>query len=301
MFPSGSNRTLSTLPDLPDNDFHIIATWYEPVLVETACVMACITAMRELALLHFEDDDIPQKSWTNPRFPGVWLTVGPASDGEKLTVRFAMWMIAAVTRFMMAEDRFQNTRFTGIYRGNRVGSVTFLHATFEGGEHNNSSSPQSQASGLVMAGSNLNGVGFTFDGMNSGAARNVNDQLRAEVNYLGTSIDRRDMLMMIIWLLLWLAPRNRVPLGVWRVGQPLLTCEIIALWNRVKQDRYLMTGGDMISLLAYLPEILLRESKYQEMDIVIHDDGVTVARGAVRVKPLTGLLDLPSATNVIFS
>jgi len=307
--PSPSIRTisshpptnLSTLPNLPDDNFHVIASWYHPALSETACIMVCITAMRELALLYFEDDDIPQKAWTHPQFPGVELTVGPASESEKLTVRFAMWMIAAVTRFMMAEDRFQSAHFTGFYRGERVGVVTFFRAASDVGGQNSSISQQPQASAIVAGGNILNGVGFNFDGMNSGAARNANDQMRAEVNYLGTSINRRDMLMMIIWLLLWLAPRNREPLGVWRMAQPLLTCEVITLWNRVKQDQYLMTGGDLISFLAYLPEQLLRDNRFEVMDILIKEADVVVARGSFRVKPLTGLLGLPPARNVTFS
>jgi hypothetical protein len=263
--------------------------------------MVCITAMRGLALLYFEDDDIPQKAWTHPQFPGMELTVGPASQSEKLTVRFAMWMIAAVTRFMMAEDRFQSAHFTGFYRGERVGVVTLFGAASDAGGQNSSVSQEPQASAIVAGGSILNGVGFNFDGMISGAARNANDQLRAEVQYLGTSINRRDMLMMIIWLLLWLAPRNREPLGVWRMAQPLLTCEVITLWNRVKQDQYLMTGGDLISCLAYLPEQLLRDNRFEVMDILIKEGDVVVARGSFRVKPLTGLLGLPPATNFIFS
>jgi len=262
--------------------------------------MVCITAMRSLALLYFEDDDIPQKAWTHPKFPGVELTVGPASQSEKLTVRFAMWMIAAVTRFMMAEDRFQSAHFTGFYRGERVGVVTFFGAASDAGGQNSSVSQEPQASALVAGGNILNGVGFSFDGMNSGAARNANDQLRAEVQYLGTSINRRDMLMMIIWLFLWLAPHNREPLGVWRMAQPLLTCEVITLWNRVKQDQYLMTGGDLISFLAYLPQQLLRDNRFEVMDILIKEGDVMVARGSFRVKPLTGLLGLPPATNVTF-
>ncbi len=227
--------------------------------------------------------------------------MGPASQSEKLTVRFAMWMIAAVTRFMMAEDRFQSAHFTGFYCGERVGVVTFFGAASDAGGQNSSVSQEPQASAIVAGGSILNGVGFNFDGMISGAARNANDQLRAEVQYLGTSINRRDMLMMIIWLLLWLAPRNREPLGVWRMAQPLLTCEVITLWNRVKQDQYLMTGGDLISCLAYLPEQLLRDNRFEVMDILIKEGEVVVARGSFRVKPLTGLLGLPPATNVTFS
>lgn len=264
--------------------------------------MVCITAMRELALLHFEDANIPQKTWTHPRFPEVELTVGPTSGEERLTVRFAMWLIAAVTRYMMGEDRFQSAHFSGMYRGTRVGGMAFWPATAHAVESNSSIAQQPHTSGTVAAGRNLNGLGFNFDRVSSGTDLSVGgDQLRAEVSYLGTSINRRDLLMMIIWLLLWLAPRNRDPLGVWRAAQPLLTSEVIVLWNRAKQDRNVITDGDLISFLAYLPEILLKEDKFQEMDIVIHDGGVTVARGSFRVKPLTALLGSPPATNITTS
>ena len=263
--------------------------------------MICITAMRELALLPFEDDDIPEKTWTDPRFPEVELIVGPTRGGGKLTVRFALWMITAVTRYMMGENRFQTAYFSGTYRGSRVGDVRFSRATIKAAGYNTSVAQQPQTSGNTAAERNLNGLEFTFDRVGSDTDLSVRgDQLRAKVNYLGTSINRRDMLMMILWLILWLAPRNREPLGVWRITQELLTSEVTVLWNRVKQDRYLLTGGDVISFLAYLPEVLLREDIYQEMDIVIHDGGVTVARGSFRAKPLTGLLGLPTATNITF-
>ena len=57
------------------------------------------------------------------------------------------------------------------------------------------------------------------------------------------------------------------------------------LWNRVRQTEYDMTMGDMISFLAYLPEILLQRNKFSEMNIAIKDNNVVVARGLFSAKP----------------
>ena len=53
-----------------------------------------------------------------------------------------------------------------------------------------------------------------------------------------------------------------------------------------------MSSGDLIALMAYLPEHLLNENKWQEMDITITDNafpGVVIARGIIRVGPASGI------------
>ena len=244
-------------------------------------------AMRELALYHFEDKIIP-RPWIHPDFPQVSLTLVPPETDEDISVRFAMWTIAATVRFILEENRFQSVQFTAFYRHAPVGSVRLfptgsLHAA---AAQDNSSFQQSRPLELATAASNHTDGYFNFDLMRSGVAENANDQLRAEVDYLTKSIERRDMFFMLIWLLLGLAPHNREPMIVWRVAQDAVTCAVTTLWNRVKQTQYQITKGDMISFLASLPGLLLRDNVFREMNIAIKDGDVVVARGSFRTEPL---------------
>ena len=51
-------------------------------------------------------------------------------------------------------------------------------------------------------------------------------------------------------------------------------------------------------MLAGLAVQILRENKFNEMDIIISEDGVTIARGAIRTKPLPRPPTVLAAANV---
>ena len=296
-----SQRTasnLTNLPDLPNGDFAVTATWFSRSLPVTACEMVCVTAMRELALYHFDEGVIPPRSWVHPDFPQVRLSVEPARGKEETSVRFTMWIITASLRVMLEDNRFQSVQYVGLYQDQPIGIVRLfntdnLHA------QRNSSFQQQRSSRLATAASDSARASFKFDLTTFGAAVPANDDLQAEVQYLSKSIDRRDLFMSLVWLLLRLAPHNREPLAVWQETHKAITCGVTTIWNRVEQTRYEMTKGDMISFLAYLPEILLKWNKFSEMNIAIKDNGIVVARGLFRTKAfdrLSGLTPTPNVT-----
>ncbi|KAL8818106.1 MAG: hypothetical protein Q9191_008011 [Dirinaria sp. TL-2023a] len=295
---------LTNLPDLPDEDFATVASWYRPLIQETACLMVAIMAMRELALHHVEDEIIVQ-SWIRQDFPQVRLIVAPPITGQKVSVRFVMWTITSTVRFMLENNRFQSTQFLGLYRGEPVAIVRFfptelLHVV---AGQSNSSFQQSRSIGLTDPGSNHTGASFNFIGIGSGITVNAKDELRAEIDFLSKSIDRRDIFFIVLWLLLELAPQNREQLTVWQVRQEALDSQVTTIWNRVKQTQYQMTMGDMISFFAGLPASLLRENMFREMNIAIKDreSGIVVARGSFRAQALRKLSGLPSTPNVTVS
>ena len=299
----GSTRNLSALPDLPDNDFAILATWYEAKLEEKACIMLCMVAMRELALYHFDDQELPKQAWTDRNHPGVILIIqpDPGSKSRKISVRFAMWIIASIMQTMLTQNRFQSSRYAGFYENEPVGAVDFFAI-----DSNNPSSQGPHDSEPTSTATNNRGISFNFTSMSSAATLNENDKLDGKIDYVGNSIARKDIYMVLVWLLVELAPHNREPIGVWRTTRVAIESEVTTIWNRAKQpsgsSRKQMTKGDLISLFAYLPSVLMSDNIFREMDLTVVDSQVVVARGSFRTKPLEGELPtVSSAMNITVS
>ena len=296
----GSITPLSAIPDLPDDDFSFVIEWYRSALVEVPSIMVCTWAMRELAMLHFEDDSIPERDWTHPRFPQVRLTVVPPANENDLSVRFAMWVITATMRLMLEAEGFQSIRFHGFFRNKAIGSAVLTPSS-------DTDVLYSSKFHLVSPSKHENPPDtrtiFPFGNvsMRANATFRTNDQLHADLTYLSTVIDRRDIFFAVIWLILECAPHNQEPLTVWRVTRAIISSQITTIWNRVRQTQCQMTMGDMISFLAYLPEVLLREGMFREMDITIKDGDVVVARGSFRAQRIRHLMELSSNSNVTTS
>ncbi|KAL8962420.1 MAG: hypothetical protein Q9193_001163, partial [Seirophora villosa] len=86
------------------------------------------------------------------------------------------------------------------------------------------------------------------------------DELMGYVHYLSTPIDRKDMFMAIVWLMLALTPHYHEPLNVFRCNVDAIDAQIGTIWNRVKGPAPLLIGGDVINMIARLSEVLLREN-----------------------------------------
>ena len=287
----GSARNLSVLPDLPENDFGIVVTWYEAKLPETACIMVCMLAMRELALYHFDDKELPKQAWTDPHYPEIILIIQPdrGSKSGKISVRFAMWIIATIMERMLTQNRFQSSHCAGFYKAEPVGTVSFFAL-----DSNNPSSQRPQDSEYMTTATSKRGNSLNFTSISSAATlnENNNDNLDGKINYVGNSIARKDIYLVLVWLLVELAPHNREPIAVWRTTRVAIESEVTTIWNRVQQPsgspREQMTKGDLISLLARLPSVLMRDNIFREMDLTVWDSEVVVARGSFRTKPLEG-------------
>ena len=299
----GSARNLSALPDLPDNDFGIFVTWYEAKLSETACIMVCMVAMRELALYHFDDKELPRQTWFDRHHPEIILIVqpDPGSKSGKISVRFAMWIIASIMQTMLTQNRFRSSSYAGFYKAEPVGAVSFLAI-----DSSNPSSQRPQDLGPTTTATNKRGISFKSTSMSSAVTLSEYDKLDGNVKYVGNSIARKDIYLVLVWLLVELAPHNREPITVWRATRVAIESEVTTIWNRVKQpsasSRKQMTKGDLISLLAYLPRVLITDNIFREMDLTVSDSEVVVARGAFRAKPLGGgLLSVSSAINITVS
>lgn len=61
---------------------------------------------------------------------------------------------------------------------------------------------------------------------------------------------------------------------------------ILTVWNCPREIPNPMTNGDLISFFASLPEVMLRQRQFEEVDIVIKDGNVVVTRGSLRKRPL---------------
>ena len=291
-----SFTALPTLPDLPQgNDLVTAAVYYEFPLPDIPVFMAAIRAMRELSKRDFEIDNIPETSWSHPLFPGAKLTVRPAPGKRLLSVRFAMWMILYSTRCMIIEKKYSG-EFLSLYKRNMIGYVVTLPTaaiasqgklSTQRAQHNDTTSfPRSNSS--------------SAQGLGIGTATN-DDDLQATVDYVGKNIDRADFFLTLFWLIVDLAPHTGDPLIVWQVTRNAINSRITTIWNRAKppsqSPQYSLTKGDLISMLAYLPEVCLRDRKLQEMNIEIRESGEVIARGLVRMKPLLGLPSGPLIMN----
>ena len=289
-----SATALSTLPDLPnDMDLLTAAVYYEFPLPNIPVFMAAIRAMRELSKRDFEIDNIPETTWSHPLFPGAKLKVRPAPGKRLLSVRFAMWMILYSIRCMILEKSYSG-EFLNLYKGEMIGYVNTLPTAAIASEGNLSTQRAQHNDTIYFSRSNSSSA------QDLGIGTATNDDFQANVEYVGKNIDRADFFLTLFWLIVDLAPHTGDPLMVWQVTRNAINSQITTIWNRAKppsQPQYPINKGDLISMLAYLPEVCLRDRKLQEMNIEIRESGEVIARGLVRVKPLLGLPSGPSIMN----
>ena len=128
---AGFRRDLnvSALPNLPDDDFNYVAAFSSqgPDFPSTACIMAGVAAMNDLALRKIDEVVGESESWTNPEYPGVAVSlVSERSPG--VTVRFAMWLIHAGVKDMMIRRRYRTAIFPGTWRNLEIGYSSFRAA-----------------------------------------------------------------------------------------------------------------------------------------------------------------------------
>ena len=280
-----STTALSTLPDLPqENDLATLANFYPYHVPDIAVFMAAIRAMRGLSSHDFETANIPETSWFHSLFPGVKLTVRPAPGKRILSVRFAMWMILYTTRCLILEKEYSG-EFLNLYKREMIGYVVILPTTPIARE-GNSNTQTTERQNTKSFSNNSSAQNFSIGTV-------TDDEMQATVNYVGKNIDRADFFLALLWLIVDLAPHIEEPLTTWRVTRNSIHTEITTIWNRAKPPAgsapYPINKGDLISMLAYLPEVCLHDRKFQEMNIEIRKSGEVIARGLVRTKPLLGL------------
>lgn len=212
---------------------------------------------------------------------------------------------------MLAESRFEVVEVTGRYSYNPVVLVIFAPAGAPPAmvtEQNLTifrQPLQGPASAVAIGGvKSGKGISFNVDRTSVGADKTslANDGLSAQVDYLGKVVPRRDIWVMVVWLILNAAPRILDELSVFRVMIAMGSDEVRTVWNPVRPapgtHPYMMSYADLISLVADLPFALLRGKKFYEMNIAVKDNGIVIARGLFRTKPKPrSVLDGP-ASNV---
>ncbi|KAL8904869.1 MAG: hypothetical protein Q9207_002992 [Kuettlingeria erythrocarpa] len=287
--PSSSSlhTTLSDVPDLPDGRWRFLATYRrDPPVYNLRIVSVCAKAMQELAKMDPNRLLTTSRTWNGPETSGSVTVEG----GALTTVRWAMWLIASAVRDMMTRDRFETALFYGFWQDVQVASVRFDPPSelAKGAEDNEPKQPDSKVvythttvpdSGRPLA--------FDLSSGTVGAFAN-DDNLRAEIEYLSTAVDEKDILMAIIWLILSLTPNYRKPLKIFRCNVFGIYHAMLTIWNRahtVGPEQHVLVGGDLINMLAKLPETMERDDKYCEMIIKIKERGTLVGHGVIRKGP----------------
>lgn len=292
-------------PNLPNEDFGYSARYHGAALPDVPCMMVCVYAMRELALLPDFSDRYLGKTWIRDDYPQVAMSVG--NPGDMTTVRWAMWTITAAIRDMMLRNHFQTSEFNARFIGVRIGIVKFfapntiklLSAT----NRTKSAVPQvAEAASMAVHNTATVSVNLGNSDLNTNL---IDDGLWASLTYRTKDIPRGDVFMTIIWMLLNLAPHeNNERVLVLTVTAPTITTAVTTRFIRVKEISPRVDPlmyGNLISLLARLPEVLLRENRFCEMDIVVKDDGVSIGVGTIRSTVPSGSVGFPLTANVSFS
>ncbi|KAL8770426.1 MAG: hypothetical protein Q9209_003852 [Squamulea sp. 1 TL-2023] len=236
--------------------------------------MASVAAMRRLAYLDINSFIGNTKTWSHPEYPGVSVTMR-GEEGRGSSVRFAMWLIQASIKDIMFLERYQTAVFSGWYRGIRVGRITFSatgHANVEGTSRIATPSVKN----------NISSISFDLNISSTGRSPVSTDHLDARVQYVDKAMDRRDAFFTMIWLLMAFASRYNEPLGAYSCSVPAVTAEVRTIWNAVlrpPRPPYLLKAGDMVNMIAQLAVVLTRDQVYQEMNVIISDEGVEIARG----------------------
>lgn len=288
---------LSTLPHLPDRRFKIQAIHLTPLLPEPSCRMAIMAAMRYMTLLNFEDSLIilTAKAFSNEDFIGGVVLVSPAQADVRVSIRFVIWALYEAMRDTLNTQFCTRTNYVGTWEGKEVVNVRIIpEPTSVSTESQMKENAQrtSLVRPVVVVGSQsvyeISNGSFSFaPHLSSTDHVGASDQLHGEITYHGKTMDPRDFFIAAMGIMLRLAPTNRQELGVFRSIENAITTDVESVFNRAARTLpYIMTSGDLISLLAVLPEPLLKDNKWQEMDITVFDSaysGVVIARGTFRI------------------
>ena len=272
------NGTLGALPGMPDTDFSYLAGYHQPSLPYTACIMAAVTAMRELALLDLDDHVSSKSQWTHPDYLGATVSVAGSDEGT-VTVRFSLWLIHAGLRDMLYRQRYEVAKFAGTFRGRQVG-----YALFEAYRPRNVE--EGQAAKILRQSS----ISLSNSLITASLALEGNDNLQADVEYLPKDVDSKDIFAMSVYLLMSLASQKiDEPMVAYHISFDAITARIRTIWNGVKSPaahprQHILTAGDMVNMIAYLPEICIHDNRFREMNIVIKEDEAVIGRGAIRMQ-----------------
>lgn len=301
--PTATNLS-DSLPNLPNEDFEYSVHYHGSSLPDVPCMMVTVFAMRELALEVFSEK-IDGKTWIMNGYPHVAMSV--ENPGDILTVRWTMWTISAAIKDMMRRNRFQTSEFKGTYLGHPIGVVKFFAPntieTVAMAKGAANAVPQI-AGGASIANQSTATISINRDDRKVNATSN-DDQLRASLTYKTKEISRRDMFNTIIWMLLNLAPhKNDERVLVITVTTPAITTSVTTHFIRVPRIPPRIEPlkyANLISLLAKLPEVLLRVNMFREMDIVVKDVDVAIGKGTLRSTDLDGFVGFPLTANIVVS
>ncbi|KAL8647761.1 MAG: hypothetical protein Q9210_005369 [Variospora velana] len=296
---------LSAVPEMPDEQWHGIAAYRRPSVAAVPTMMACVEAMHALSGLESITLLTNDQRWTHPRFPGVVVSL---HGYMRTTARFAMWVVAFAIRDMLSRNRFEEAYFIGAWQGVRVASLHINRLEHVDGDawkeqHDDSADLTDRTAVAATKPSSSSITSSLFGSRNDSSSSSSNrssnnlvpsltdDELLAYVHYLPTPIDRKNIFMAIVWLMLALAPFYHDPLFVFRCNVDAIGAEVRTIWNRVRDPAAaapaptLLIAGDVINMIARLPETLLREEKFSEMNIDMLEGEVLLGKGAVRVGP----------------
>ncbi|CAD6587519.1 MAG: hypothetical protein ASARMPREDX12_002920 [Alectoria sarmentosa] len=297
--PTATNLTIGIAPDFPNDEFECYPDYGGPLLPDIPCIMVCVFAMRELALLpnFYGNHEISGKTWRMDEYPQVAISVG--NPGDVVIVRFAIYTIAAAIRDIMNLNRFQTSQFVGLWLGVKVAHVKFfapdtIETTFAANRTEYAVSQVSKAVSTVN--DNKTTIPINIGDLSLNATSN-NDRLWADLTYKTKEISKKDMFMAIIFALLTLAQyANEERIRVLTITDFAITAKVTTFFIRVTgipPRLQPLQYGNLISLLAKLPEVLLREDMFREMDIVVMDDNVVVGKGTMRLTPPSGFVGVP--------
>ena len=293
--PGKHDLALSAIPDLPDREFTYDVTYIKPPLTPTACVMACIAAMHELALLDWNTYISTERTWTHPNSPKASLILDNVG-GSRCTVRFALWLIQAAIRHMMIQHRYQTSAFLGRYRKVLIGRVQFVRNPVYGVEGSETSADPG-----IGGEKNGSSLSFKLKVPSAPGPAILNNRLGASVEYLPKRMDIRDTYFIIIWLIMAFGSHGYQPLRIFQCNFVSITVEARTIWNsalRPASREGLLSAADMVNFVAQLAVVVHRDNKYREMNVLVYDGGVEVARGAIRTSPLPRGMPVPLTANV---
>ncbi|KAL8897123.1 MAG: hypothetical protein Q9207_007370, partial [Kuettlingeria erythrocarpa] len=219
---------LGALPHLPDASFSYTAAYRREPLSSLPSTMAGVAAMRDLAMVGFDDPVSTTQRWTHPEYPGVTLAFAE-DNGKPVRVRWAMFLVHCSIKDMMLRDRYEASVFIGYYRSRPVGSVLFYPTARP---------PASLQSpeGSPIANSTKDNSDLTIVDVSlaaPGVISNPNDELQARVEYVNKAMDRRDALLTILYLLIGLGGRHNAPLQAYHCTLQAVTAEVRTIWNKI--------------------------------------------------------------------
>ena len=257
-----------------DPRFMIVSEYGLPILPGIPCLMNAVNAMQDLALEDFQEPLIPTP-YILDGFPEVSISSEATVPGGAIQTRFIIWGIWLGLKAMMDRRIFHTAVFTLRYAGVTVGYVKVAR-------------PQAQ---LIDAGSNgTHTLARRFADVNPAswtpeyrAQKPRDEQMTASFNEIGPPLSGSDVLMAILYGLIYVAPfPNTAEVRSFKLSLPVPLDKMHIDIHQVEAaSPPFLECRWIVKSLSQIPQFMLERRRFSGVSMKMRVGRVTVGEGTI--------------------